>query len=112
MRAKVHGWLKLLNLSNNHRMNEHELRSYVSFTAVPVEVSYSEHQDFVPAQETYRGHACSVCGKIFPAKSHVKVHMRVHTGAKPYECEMCGKRFSQKNNLKTHQMVHIFQRNK
>ena len=34
---------------------------------------------------------CSECGKMFTQASHLKVHMRMRTGERPYECNECGK---------------------
>ncbi|OJJ43721.1 hypothetical protein ASPZODRAFT_73594 [Penicilliopsis zonata CBS 506.65] len=48
------------------------------------------------------------CGKGFAQKTHLDIHMRAHTGDKPFVCKepKCGQRFSQLGNLKTHQRRH------
>lgn len=52
-------------------------------------------------------HHCFVCNKGFKDKYSVTVHIRTHTGEKPFSCTVCGKRFRQKAHLAKHQHTHF-----
>lgn len=58
-----------------------------------------------PPNEQHQ-HRCDICGKTFARKFNFDLHMRTHTGDKPFACNICGKSFAQKSVLNRHTETH------
>ena len=53
--------------------------------------------------DSRRPHQCSVCGKRFLNTSHLRDHLRLHTGERPFTCRNCGFSFIQRQHLRQHE---------
>ncbi|XP_028908899.1 zinc finger protein 236 isoform X2 [Ornithorhynchus anatinus] len=57
-------------------------------------------------EQTRRAYRCDYCTKGFKKSSHLKQHVRSHTGEKPYKCKICGRGFVSSGVLKSHEKTH------
>lgn len=69
--------------------NESELRSHIK----------SKHKNKMEIK-------CIKCDKILSNMRAYKVHLKTHSGDKPFVCEVCGKAFSLLATLKSHSLIH------
>ncbi|XP_055306218.1 zinc finger protein 813-like [Sitodiplosis mosellana] len=54
-----------------------------------------------------RHYECHLCKKFSTLiKGQLKVHMRVHTGVRPFRCSLCSKKFTRKAHLKGHSKLY------
>ncbi|CAO2594583.1 Sal-like protein 3 [Lemmus lemmus] len=58
------------------------------------------------AEDPFFKHKCRFCAKVFGSDSALQIHLRSHTGERPFKCNICGNRFSTKGNLKIHERTH------
>nr|QRF78346.1 Sall [Phoronopsis harmeri] len=73
---------------------------------VPPNVTVGSGKEDGSTDDPFFKHKCRFCHKVFGSDSALQIHLRSHTGERPFKCNICGNRFSTRGNLKVHFMRH------
>lgn len=104
---KVHNVPRVLSVQNSSRFQSRSpVSKSMTQTQAIMTAGFRNDKTGSPFRRSRKPVACPICGKIFPYKSVLKIHLRIHSGEKPYSCRVCGKAFTQACTVRVHERVH------
>lgn len=93
-----------LSFSKKEHLEKHDLVHTATGPGAQPRPSQAPAQPSADENAAVRKFKCPElsCGKAFKFKHHLKEHIRIHSGEKPFECQHCLKRFSHSGSYSSH----------
>lgn len=82
------------------------LKGHLKAVCKNCQKSYIQLPHIVHKCLKYKQHICDYCGKIFPEKYALMIHVNGHTDNRPYSCDVCGKAYRRPTQLTQHRHTH------
>ena len=90
------------NNNNNNNNNNNETNNNNTISEDPNTMLAHANLLLNLSMKPRKKSECPVCGILLSPKTNVNVHLRTHSGVRPYECVLCLNRFRQKAHLMKH----------
>ncbi|VVC98261.1 unnamed protein product [Leptidea sinapis] len=87
---------------DNDLLSEFQSRTIFENNGEPVTQTHESVRKKVRKREGKNRVQCVICGLITLSPSALEIHMRKHTGERPFSCDLCHSRYSTKGALKRH----------
>lgn len=99
----------LSNDLRKHIMNRHQVERPYKCTHQQCNKCFKNQHALNVHMRTHSGikpFVCAQCSEAFSALSSLRIHERKHTGDKPYVCKFCKKAFADCSTHKQHERIH------
>ncbi|CAK8681877.1 unnamed protein product [Clavelina lepadiformis] len=88
--------------NQNHKITVRRQNYVCKICRQPHASGHKLKRHYIEEHNYLNKYICQFCGKSCYNASDLKVHIRIHTGEKPFQCKICDKAFSDKSNYIRH----------